>query len=301
MPEEGIELTKAGQLLSSQEIDRLLRWFVQQGVTKVRFTGGEPLVRRDVVDVVAAAGRLRPLGLSTIGLTTNGLVLQRQLPALVDAGLTHLNLSLDTLDPDKFELIARRKGHSRVVAALHAALAEPRLRRVKLNCVLMRGINDDEVEAFVELTRHHALEVRFIEFMPFDGNGWKSERMVGYAELLAKIRATHPSIRPLESTVGEVSKVWRVDGFTGSVGFISSMTEDFCATCTRLRITADGQLKVCLHDNAEVSLRDAMREGRSDDEMKHLIAQAVRGKKAKHAGMLTLASSKNRSMIRIGG
>ena len=134
-------------------------------MTKVRFTGGEPLVRRDVVDVVAAAGRLRPLGLSTVGLTTNGLVLERKLPALIAAGLTHVNLSLDTLDPLKFQLIARRPGHSHVLSALHAALASPSLRSVKLNCVVMKGINDDELLAFTRLTQHLDLEVRFIEYM----------------------------------------------------------------------------------------------------------------------------------------
>ena len=303
MPAEGVELTPRGGLLSTGELQRLMALFVSEGVNKLRFTGGEPLVRTDIADVIRAASELKAAGVHTVALTTNGLVLARKLDSLLRAGLTHVNISLDTLHAGKFELISRRPGHERVVAAVEQCLASGALQSVKLNCVVQRGVNEDELCDFVALTRDRDVEVRFIEYMPFDGNRWSDRRFMPYSDMLSDIRKLHPTLQPMRVEKGAVSKTYRVEGWKGRVGFITSMSEHFCGDCNRLRITADGQLKVCLFDNMEVSLRDVMRSGGSDDELRAIVASAVRGKKAAHAGMSKLASKehKNRSMIRIGG
>ena len=170
MPAEGVELTARSQLLSTVELQRLMALFVAEGVSKLRFTGGEPLVRSDIADIVQAASELKQCGVHTVALTTNGLVLSRKLDSLLRAGLTHINISLDTLHAGKFELISRRPGHERVVAAVEHCIASGALRSVKINCVVQRGVNEDELCDFVALTRDKDVEVRFIEYMPFSGN-----------------------------------------------------------------------------------------------------------------------------------
>ena len=304
MPAEGVELSAREQLLSASELQRVMALFVSEGVTKLRFTGGEPLVRPDLAALVQAASELKPAGVHTVAITTNGLVLSRKLDSLLQAGLTHINISLDTLHAGKFELISRRKGHERVVAAIEQCVAAgDQLRAVKVNCVVQKGVNEDELVDFVELTRDRDIEVRFIEYMPFGGNQFAHARFMAYSDMLADIRKVHPSLQPMAREAGGVSKTYQVPGWKGRVGFISSMSEHFCGECNRLRITADGQLKVCLFDNKEVSLRDIMRSGCSDEELRALVGLAVRGKKASHAGMNVLASAehKNRPMIKIGG
>jgi len=233
-------------------------------------------------------------------MTTNGITLGRKLPALKEAGLNNLNVSLDTLVPPKFEFITRRKGWERVMDSLEKAM-ELGYSPVKVNSVIMRGFNEEEVCDFVALTEHKDLDVRFIEYMPFDGNKWNHNKMVSYEEMIREIKQRWPDFERLQDSPNDTSKAWRVPGFKGQVGFITSMSEHFCGTCNRLRITADGNLKVCLFGNAEVSLRDALREGKSPDELKELIGAAIKRKKKQHAGMFQIAKMKNRPMILIGG
>ena len=305
-------------------------------------------------DAGAGAGAGAGVGLRELCITTNGVALHRRLDAMVEAGLTAVNLSLDTLDPARFARVTRRPGSylESVVRSLEQALALAAsaarrggpggvgggLRKVKLNCVVVRGVNDDELEAFADLTRDRDLEVRFIEYMPFDGNGWDRGGLLPYADMLARLRARYPGLErvaPAGTGEGETSKTYRVPGFEGRVGFITSMTYNFCGSCNRLRVTADGNLKVCLFGNAEVSLRDILRrssggEPISEDafedmrraararrdagpqqhppplipnehELLEVIGVAVRGKKAKHAGLGQLEHMKNRPMILIGG
>ena len=312
MPEEGVDLTPTDSLLSTPEIKQLVNHFVSHGVTKLRFTGGEPTVRKDLLDLVSHAGSLRSRGLKQVCLTTNGLVLSRKLPALIQAGLTHVNISLDTLDEHKFTLMTRRNGGKQVRQAIMDAVQavqpltpenadQPGLRSVKINCVIMRGLNDSEILDFVELTRDHNLEVRFIEYMPFDGNRWSDKKFYSYADMLSLIRSRYPSFHRQAIELNETAKTWAVEGHRGRVGFITSMSDHFCSTCNRLRITADGNLKVCLFGPQEVSLRDAMRGGMKEEDLSLLIGAAVSKKKAQHAGMNQLAQQKNRPMITIGG
>ncbi|XP_061326877.1 molybdenum cofactor biosynthesis protein 1 isoform X2 [Pezoporus flaviventris] len=280
MPEEGVQLTPKSDLLTTQEIITLAKLFVKEGVEKIRLTGGEPLIRPDVVDIV---GQLRKLeGLKTIAVTTNGMNLTRLLPRLKEAGLNAINVSLDTLVPAKFEFIVRRKGFHKVMEGIHKA-TELGYRPVKVNCVVMRGFNEDELLGFVDFTKDLPLDVRFIEYMPFDGNKWNFKKMVSYKEMLDTIKQQWPELEKLSCETSSTAKSYKVPHFQGQISFITSMSEHFCGSCSRLRITADGNLKVCLFGNSEVSLRDHLRSGASEEELVQVIGAAVGRKKKQHA------------------
>ncbi|XP_038617207.1 molybdenum cofactor biosynthesis protein 1 isoform X5 [Tachyglossus aculeatus] len=298
MPEEGVPLTPKADLLTTPEILRLARLFVQEGVDKIRLTGGEPLIRPDVVDIVA---QLRQLpGLKTLAVTTNGINLARMLPRLQEAGLDALNVSLDTLVPAKFEFIVRRKGFHKVMEGIHKAI-ELGYDPVKVNCVVMRGLNEDELLDFVALSEQLPVDVRFIEYMPFDGNKWNFKKMVSYKEMLDTIQGRWPELVKLPVEDSSTAKTYKVPHFLGQISFITSMSEHFCGSCNRLRITADGNLKVCLFGNSEVSLRDHLRAGAPEEELMRVIGAAVGRKKRQHAGMFNISQMKNRPMILIGG
>ncbi|KAL4893677.1 hypothetical protein BDV59DRAFT_176945 [Aspergillus ambiguus] len=336
MPEEGVELSPPARLLTSPEITYLSSLFVSQGVTKIRLTGGEPTVRKDIVPLMQSIGELRRNGLRELCLTTNGISLHRKLEPMVEAGLTGINLSLDTLDPFQFQIMTRRKGLDAVMRSIDKVLELNKMGagiKLKINCVVMRGINDREILPFVEMGRDSPIEVRFIEYMPFDGNKWNQRKMVSYQEMLAIIREKYPALEKVTDHKNDTSKTYRVPGFQGRVGFITSMTHNFCGTCNRLRITCDGNLKVCLFGNAEVSLRDIIRKenhgqpideatmkelrlletastaahtndetgiiNQREQELLDIIGMAVKRKKAKHAGIGELENMKNRPMILI--
>ncbi|UNI14430.1 hypothetical protein JDV02_001059 [Purpureocillium takamizusanense] len=337
MPEEGVPLSPNRELLTTPEIAMLASLFVGQGVSKIRLTGGEPTVRRDILPLMHQIGALRPQGLRELCITTNGISLHRKLDSMVEAGLTGVNLSLDTLDPWQFQIMTRRKGFDAVQKSIERILELNKQGagiKLKINCVVMRGVNDREVIPFVEMTREKDIEIRFIEYMPFDGNKWNQGKMFSYAEMLDLIRSKYPELEKVQDHKNDTSKTWRIPGFTGRIGFITSMTHNFCGTCNRLRITGDGNLKVCLFGNAEVSLRDILRKSNSGEpideeafeamkqiemdrrqglvasgqplgiapneaELLDVIGAAVKRKKAKHAGLGELEHMKNRPMILI--
>lgn len=339
MPEEGVPLSPPVHLLTTPEITYLSSLFVSQGVTKIRLTGGEPTIRRDILPLMHSIGDLRRNGLKELCLTTNGIALHRKLDSMVDAGLTGVNLSLDTLDPFQFQIMTRRKGFEAVIKSIDRILEMNRLGariKLKINCVVMRGVNEREIVPFVEMGREKDIEVRFIEYMPFDGNKWSKGKMLGYKEMLGMIREKYPGLHKVQDHKNDTSKTYKVPGFTGRIGFITSMTHNFCGSCNRLRVTGDGNLKVCLFGNSEVSLRDLLRKdnggapideeamealervemdrrlalpgttgvlGYSDreSELLEVIGMAVKRKKEKHAGMGELENMKNRPMILIGG
>lgn len=254
--------------------------FVQQGVRKIRLTGGEPTVRKDLIEIIT---RLKEIPkLENVGITTNALVLTRSLVNYQRAGLDAINISLDTLRPKKFEEITRRRGWERVIAGIDLAIQLG--YKPKVNCVVMTNFNENEVTDFVEWTRDRAVDVRFIEYMPFSGNRWETEKMLSFKDMLDLIHQRFPSFTALPNGPNDTSKAYHVPGFKGQIGFITSMTEHFCGTCNRLRITADGNLKVCLFGNKEVSLRDAIRSGCSEEDLLALIGAAVFRKKKQHAG-----------------
>jgi cyclic pyranopterin phosphate synthase len=340
MPEEGVPLSPDRELLTTPEIVLLSSVFVSQGVSKIRLTGGEPTVRRDILPLMRQIGDLRQHGLKEICITTNGISLHRKLDSMIESGLTGVNLSLDTLDPWQFQIMTRRKGYEAVQKSIDRILELNRLGagiKLKINCVVMRGVNDREVLPFVDLTQEKDIEVRFIEYMPFDGNKWSKNKMFSYQEMLDLIRTKYPTLQKVQDHKNDTSKTWHVPGFAGKIGFITSMTHNFCGSCNRLRITGDGNLKVCLFGNAEVSLRDILRKSNSGDpiddqafeamkqiemdrrrdlltsgqtplglapnekELLEVIGAAVKRKKAKHAGIGELEHMKNRPMILIGG
>ncbi|XP_043675648.1 molybdenum cofactor biosynthesis protein 1 isoform X1 [Vespula pensylvanica] len=281
MPAEGVKLTARDGILKTEEIIRLADLFTKEGICKIRLTGGEPTVRKDVVDIVAELKKLK--NLEQVAITTNGLTLTRQLPALQRAGLDALNISLDTLKADRFERFTRRKGWAKVMASIDLAV-QLGYNPVKVNCVVMRGFNDDELVHFVNMTKDRPLDIRFIEYMPFDGNEWKENKMVSFDEMKKIIRQTYPEFQALPNKANDTSKAYQVPGFVGQIGFITSMTHNFCSSCNRLRITADGNLKVCLFEGeSEVSLRDVLRNEGSDEDLKNIIRNAVWGKKKQHA------------------
>ncbi|EDQ91279.1 uncharacterized protein MONBRDRAFT_18013 [Monosiga brevicollis MX1] len=297
MPEDGIKLTASERLISFEERQQLAALFGRMGVTKFRLTGGEPLVYPRLVEVVES---LKALPNTTeVNMTTNGVTLERKLPALKAAGLDGLNISLDTMDPHLFQIITRRKGHDRVLGAIRAA-QELGFGAVKVNVVITRGLNDQELLPFVEWTRDNDVDCRFIEYMPFDGNRWNFDKLVTYQDMLETIQ-THYPLQRLKEGPNSTSKLWQVDGFRGRIGFITSMTNHFCGSCNRLRLTADGNLKVCLFGSEEVSLRDVLRSGASEEELMSVIGKAVMRKHARHAGMFAIAESNNRPMTTIGG
>ncbi|XP_047104782.1 molybdenum cofactor biosynthesis protein 1-like [Schistocerca piceifrons] len=252
----------------------------------------------DNSDIIANWTKIKDL--ESVLMTTDGLILTRQLVALQRAGLDGLNISLDTLQSQRYNQITRRKGWERVMAVIDLAL-QLEYDPVKINCVVMRGFNEDEVCSFVELTKEKNVDVRFIEYMPSSGNKWNDGKMVSFSEMLQIIRKQWPDFDPLPNGPNDTSKAYHVPGFKGRVGFITSMSEHFCGTCNRLPITADGNLKVCLFGNSEISLRDAIRSKCSEDDLLAMIGAAVRRKKKQHGGMLNLSKMKNRPMILIGG
>ena len=339
MPEEGIQLSPPEHLLTTPEIVHLSSVFVNQGVNKIRLTGGEPTVRKDIVNLMQQIGELRRDGLKELCITTNGISLYRKLDSMVESGLTAVNLSLDTLDPYQFTLMTRRNGHEAVMKSINRILDMNRQGagiKLKINCVVMRGINEREILPFVEIGKRQDLEVRFIEYMPFDGNKWSEKKMMTYQEMLAVIQQHYPDVHRVQDHINDTSKTYQVPGFAGRIGFITSMTENFCGSCNRLRITGDGNLKVCLFGNSEVSLRDIMRESNDgkpidqeameaikqvemdrregirgstgslgvsprESRLLEVIGMAVKRKKEKHAGIGELENMKNRPMILIGG
>lgn len=300
MPEEGVDLTPDSELLTTSEIIKLATFFVDEGVDKIRLTGGEPTVRKDLVEIVSELGRHPKL--KTLAMTSNGLVLHRKLPELQKLGLNLVNISLDTLVPSKFEEATRRKGFDHVLKSIRAAL-DLGYDPVKINCVVMRGFNEDELVDCVAWTRDSPVEVRFIEYMPFDGNTWGNDVFVSYQEMLKIIRTRYPLEKVVESSPNNTSKTYGVDGWRGKVGFITSMSENFCSSCNRIRLMADGSLKACLFGNNELSLRDLLRNGTGDDVIRDQVRAAIQRKKASHSGMEQVDKDKalNRPMIKIGG
>jgi cyclic pyranopterin phosphate synthase len=298
MPADGLPWLARAELLTVDEIERLVRMFVGQGVREVKLTGGEPTSRGELLEIVA---RLRAIDDTLdLSLTTNGFLLDRLARPLRDAGLDRLNVSCDSLLRHRFQAIARRDALRRVQEGLAAAAAAG-FSPIKLNCVVMSGTNDDEVLDFARLARDTGYDVRFIEYMPLDADhAWERAKVVPSRVIREAIAAAYPlSARergPEPATTFEFA-----DGAPGSVGFISSVTEPFCDTCNRVRITAEGQLRVCLFSLGETDLRGPLRSGASDSDLEELIGGAVMAKWAGHRINHIDFTQPARTMSAIGG
>ncbi|MFG3706871.1 GTP 3',8-cyclase MoaA [Micromonospora sp. NPDC047670] len=281
MPAEGLPWLAGPELLGDEEIVRLVRVAVRRlGVTEVRFTGGEPLIRPGLVGIVAAVAALEPR--PRISLTTNGIGLDRLAPALRAAGLDRVNVSLDTLDPERFARLTRRPRLPDVLAGLAGATAAG-LTPVKVNTVLMRGVNDDEAPALLRFALAQGYELRFIEQMPLDAqHGWDRASMVTADEILAHLHGEFALTSDPAERGAAPAETWLVDGGPARVGVIASVTRPFCGDCDRTRLTADGQVRACLFATEESDLRGALRAGADDDELARRWRAAMWGKRAGH-------------------
>ncbi|MER7587222.1 GTP 3',8-cyclase MoaA [Micromonospora sp. NPDC127501] len=300
MPAEGLPWLAGPELLSDEEIVRLVRVAVELlGVTEVRFTGGEPLIRPGLVDIVTAVAALEPR--PRVSLTTNGIGLDRLAPALRAAGLDRVNVSLDTLDPDRFTKLTRRPRLDAVLAGLAGAAAAG-LNPVKINSVLMRGVNEDEAPALLRFALDHDYQLRIIEQMPLDAqHGWARDTMVTAEEILASLRTVFDlSPDPAERGAAP-AETWLVDGGPARVGVIASVTRPFCGDCDRTRLTADGQVRACLFATEESDLRAALRTGADDDELARRWRTAMWGKRAGHGIDDPTFLQPTRPMSAIGG
>ena len=286
------------EILSWPELNRLAKIFLSMGIGKVRITGGEPLVREGVEDYIA---RLHMLGVQDLSMTTNGQLLAGRCDLLIAAGLRRINISLDSLDPQKFERITRTKTFASVMDGIRAA-QNSRLAPAKVNAVLVRGINDDEVEAFAAYARETGVIMRFIEFMPLDADRhWSRDLVVPAAEVHNRVHARWP----LEQTPHERSETARryrfLDGAPGEIGLIAPVTQPFCGHCSRIRLTADGKVRTCLFSKEDHDLRALLREGASDEDLVTYIQSIVMDKEEGHRINEPGFVPPSRTMVFIGG
>ena len=299
MPEEGLAWLRREEILSYEEIAAIVRAAALAGVRSVRLTGGEPLLRRDLHRLVASIAAID--GIDDIALSTNGLLLEAQMPALASAGLRRVNLSLDTLRPDRFEAIARRPGLDLVLRGLDAAVAAG-MTPVKLNCVVMRGRNDDEIEDFAALTKTLPLYVRFIEVMPVHENlGLHKDAYVASSEVLERLGAVE-DLQPVAGPAGNgPARYFAFKNAAGAVGVISPLSHDYCDRCNRVRLTADGRLRLCLFGDHALDLRTPLRSGASTEELADIFRSGMLIKPARHHLRLGETASRMRAFSEIGG
>jgi GTP 3',8-cyclase len=300
MPAEGLPWLPKREILTYEEILRLARIFIDLGIRTIRLTGGEPLMRQDIDVLIAGLTRLEPdLDLS---MTTNGFFLKEKAQRLAEAGLKRINVSLDSLQPDRFERMVLRDGQLvfKILEGMRIS-REVGLSPIKINCVVMRGHNDDEVVDFARLGREHGYQVRFIEYMPLDAQGiWNMQKVVPGAEILARVHEVFP-LAPVTTNGSEPATVHRFADGRGSIGVIASVTEPFCDHCNRIRITADGALRTCLFSIHEHDLKGLLRSGATDEEIADFILAAVWKKEPGHKINQPDFVKPTRSMSAIGG
>jgi cyclic pyranopterin phosphate synthase len=298
MPEEGVPRLAHEHILRYEEIVRVVRVAVEMGFVHIRLTGGEPLVRQGIVDLAAELAAIP--GLDDLSMTTNGMLLRHYAAPLAQAGLRRVNLSLDTLQPERFHSLTRRGRLEDVLEGRRAALAAG-LRPVKVNTVVIRGLNDDEVVDLARLTLQPDWHIRFIEVMPLGAGGdWAGDGVVPSAEIRARIEEALGVLLPAEGDGAGPARYYRLPGGAGTVGFISPVTDHFCHACNRLRLTADGRLLPCLLSDAAIDLRAALRGGADDEALRDLFRQAIIAKPRGHH-LAEAFSPPHRSMSQIGG
>jgi len=298
MPKENMEFLPNANLMQADEIFKIAQIFVEQGINKIRLTGGEPLLRKDFAQILQQLSKL-PVSLT---LTSNGYLIEKYLPQLIEAGVKSINLSIDSLQPQNFKHITQRNGFDKVWNAIDLLLKAK--FHVKLNVVVMKDNNLPEILDFVKLSIHQKLHVRFIEFMPFTGNAWEQAQVVTHAEIIDLVRTKY-TITKLVDEKHETAKKYQITGAKGTFAIISTMSEPFCEDCNRLRLTADGKIKNCLFSAEETHLLKNLREGK---QILPVIKQSVWQKKARMGDQFpenykdtVSAKIENRSMISIGG
>jgi cyclic pyranopterin phosphate synthase len=280
MPADGLPWLEREEILSFEEIQRVVALMASMGVGELRLTGGEPLVRRDFPRLVSMLAAVE--GIEDLSLTTNGYLLERDAAALVAAGIDRVNVSIDSLQRDRFFHMTRRDSLPQVLRGLEALAAHPEVHPIKVNAVAMRGFTEREAVPFAEFARSTAFQVRFIEFMPLDGDGaWTPDSVLTGDELRAIIGRVHPlEEKPREPH--STARVFRFRDGEGEIGFINPVSEPFCADCNRIRLTAEGKLRTCLFSLHETDLREPLRGGAGDDELERIVRDAVWRKELKH-------------------
>ncbi len=298
MPEEDMRFMKRSHLMSVEELDSLAGLFVRHGVKKIRLTGGEPLVRKEAAEIISRLGRY-PIELA---MTTNGVLVDQFLDVFQQAGLRSINVSLDSLDPVVNRSITQRDYLDKVIRNIEMLAHDD--YRVKVNMVVMKGVNEFEVGDFVAWSKDLPLHIRFIEYMPFDGNGWSSAQVTTHQQILEMLRDRF-TFHKLTDGPNDTARAYQVEGFAGTFAVISTMSQPFCETCNRIRLTADGKLKNCLFSAGETDLLSALRGGQ---DVEPLIRQTIQAKHARLGGQLSENyldtdpdQLKNRAMISIGG
>jgi GTP 3',8-cyclase len=299
MPAEGLPWLERAEILRFEEIARIAAIFTSMGVGDIRLTGGEPLVRREFPKLVTMLREID--GIDDLSVTTNGFLLQRDAEALVRAGVDRFNVSIDSLQRDRFYELTRRDALPQVLAGLERLATFPEAHPIKINAVAIRGFTEQEVLPFARLARETPYEVRFIEFMPLDADhSWTSSRVLTGEEIRAEIEATYP-LEPEPREPSATARVYRFADGRGRIGFINPVSEPFCADCNRVRLTADGRLRTCLFSLRETDLRTPMREGASDEEVEQIIRDAVWRKELKHHVGEPGFVQPSRTMSAIGG
>jgi cyclic pyranopterin phosphate synthase len=297
MPEEGIRFRPRHELLTTGEIIRIIEVAARLGVTKIRYTGGEPLLNQDLVHLVKAASQTP--GIESVHLTTNGVLLAEKITSLKRAGLSGVNISLDTLDSEKYTRITRRQELESVLEGFQAALDEK--LHVKINVVALRGFNDTELPDFVALTHHHPITVRFIELMPFDAHQiWRTGKFYSQTHIIETLHKLYPSLERAEGTKTEQS-VFRIPGHCGKIAVIPAYSRSICGTCNRIRITADGKIRNCLYATKEYNLRTGLREGMTDADLATLLKEAMWHKPKDGWSAQNKGITLRESMTQIGG
>ena len=299
MPREGISPIGHDEILRYEEILRVARCAAEKGITKIRITGGEPLVRRGIIDCIADLGRIP--GIADLSITTNGVLLEACAQALYRSGIRRINISLDTLHPEKYKTITRGGDINAVLAGISKA-REAGFAPIKINVVAMRNVNDDEAVEFARLTMDRPVHIRFIEFMPVAGQTtWEEAQFISSEELQSRISALGPLI-PLEADEkAGPAKMFQLEGAQGKLGFVTALSSHFCASCNRLRLTADGKLRACLFSDDETDLKPLLRGGCSDAELSSIIEQAIRSKPQRHKIHEAAYKKCSRTMSAIGG
>ena len=299
MPAEGLEWLPRDEVLRFEEIERLVRVLARMGVREVRLTGGEPLVRRDLPELVRMLAAIP--GVEDLSLTTNGVLLDRLAGPLVEAGLRRINVSLDSLSHVRFTELTRRDALDQVLRGLEEAERYPELRPIKVNCIALKGFTEEEVPALAELARRKPYVVRFIEFMPLDADGaWREDSVLTGAEIRTLIEERWPLVELPAPASSTARRFGFADG-AGEIGFVNPVSEPFCSSCDRIRLTADGQLRTCLFSRREWDLKGPLRGGASDGELERLLRFAVRHKELKHRISDPGFVRASRSMSQIGG
>jgi cyclic pyranopterin phosphate synthase len=296
--DQDIDYTPKNKLLTEDELLRMIKLLVSAGVTKIRLTGGEPTIYKGLPRLIEEVGGI----VKTLGMTTNGFMLHKKLEDYKKQGLNALNISLDSFNEAKSEMISRTKGHSFVMKSIYKAI-DLGYAPLKINCVMMKGVNDDELLDFVAFAKEYNVNIRFIEFFSIGNNGWSKDKMVSFSEMKSRIEEKFGPMIPIPMEFGDTAKNFNLTDFKGSVSFITSVTQPFCAKCNRIRLLSNGMFRRCLHDDRMLDLKDLLNKQASDEAILEYMSSFIKRKEAAHAGMdiISKLQKDGLQMIKIGG